>query len=356
MKDIVNENIKNLKPYKTSEVEYNVKLDANENPYEIPKNLDEEVYEQLKKEIFDTIWNYYPDASYDKLREEIAKQNNLEKENIILGNGSDEIILNLMLTYVNKEKSILVHPPTFSMYKILAQVVNGNAVEVHLDEQFQLNTEKMIEELKREDISLTFITYPNNPTGNLFKEEEIEKIIMASKGIVIIDEAYYEFAKKTFMDKVKKYKNVIVLRTFSKAYGIAGLRVGYMAADISIVEEVNKVRLPYNLNKISELIALKVYKNKEKFEKIVEDILLERDRMYKELKKIDILQVFHSDTNSIFLKTDMADEIFEQLLENGILIRKFGNELKNYLRISIAKKEENDRIIEIIKSIKTAEK
>ncbi|NLK62387.1 MAG: histidinol-phosphate transaminase [Fusobacteria bacterium] len=351
MKDIVNEYVKKLNPYEVPNLDYKVKLDANENPYEISNILEKDAFDQIKNEVFNTVWNFYPDASYDKLRDAIAKENNLSKENIILGNGSDEILLNLILTYINNEKKILVNTPTFSMYKILAQIVNSEAIEVNLTEEFELNTNEIISKLETENIALTFITYPNNPTGNLFKEDDVIRIIEKSKGIVVIDEAYYEFAKKSFVSKINEYKNIIVLRTFSKAYSIAGLRVGYMMSNEAIINDVNKVRLPYNLNKISEAIALKVYEKKEDFIPIIDEILSERDKMYNELKKIDTIKVFKSDTNSIFFKTEKAYDIYEELLKNKILIRKFSKELSNYLRFSIAKKDENEKVIKIIKKV-----
>lgn len=351
MKELVNANIKNLIPYKVADLDYEIKLDANENPYHIPEILDGELKKELKEEIFREFWNYYPDADATELREALAEKCGVAKENIIMGNGSDEIILNLMLTYLNSDKAIVIHPPTFSIYKIFAQVTNGKVKEVPLTEEFELDAEKMEAAAAESDSAITIITYPNNPTGNLFNENAVEQIIKNSKGVVVIDEAYYEFAGKTFMDRIGKYKNLVILRTLSKAYGIAGLRVGYMVADTSVVDEVNKVRLPYNLNKISQLVALKMIKNDDKFKPIIKEILAERDKMAAEVGKIEGLKLFKSDTNSIFFRTEKAEEVFAKMLENKILVRKFSGNLKEYIRISIGKKEDNLKVIEIIKSV-----
>lgn len=349
MKKYVNENIEKLVPYKVPKHDYNVKLDANENPYSIPEMLDEVLKNELKDAIFKTLWNYYPDGEGYDLRKALAERNGVNEENIVLGNGSDEIILNLVLTYLNSEKSMVVHPPTFSVYKIFAQVVNAKVIEVPLDDNFDLDMEKMIEAVKRPDTSLTFITYPNNPTGNLFSENKIIDILENANGIVVIDEAYFEFSKKTFLNKLNDYKNMVILRTFSKAYGIAGVRVGYMIADKEITDEVNKVRLPYNLNKISQIIALKLLKNESKFTSMIDNIISERDRMYAELEKIKELKLFKSDTNAVFFKSGKSEEIFDELLRNKILVRKFTGNMSEFLRISIGKKEDNDIVLDIIK-------
>lgn len=351
MLNYVNKNIKKLEPYKVPELDYEIKLDANENPYPVPESLPENLKEEIGKIIFNSMWNYYPDPEAKNLRNIIAKENKLEKENILIGNGSDEIILNLMLTFISEGKSILVHTPTFSMYKILAQIANGNTIEVALDKNFELDKEKMLENVIKDDVAMTFITYPNNPTGNLFDKNLIKEIIEKAKGLVVIDEAYYEFAKDSFVDKIKKYKNLIILRTFSKAYGMAGLRVGYMFANKEICNEVNKVRLPYNLNKISQLIAEKLYENKIYFEKIIDEILENKKELKKDLEKIDGLKLFKSDTNSIFFYSEKSEEIFSSLLEEKILIRKFKGDMKNYLRITIGKKEDNKKIVKIIEKL-----
>lgn len=351
MKKLVNENIEKLVPYKVPKHDYKVKLDANENPYSIPEMLDEGLKEELKESIFTTLWNYYPDSEAYDLRKALAEKNGVKEENIIMGNGSDEIILNLVLTYLNSEKSLVIHPPTFSVYKIFAQVVNAKIIEVPLDNSFELDKDKMIEAVKRDDAALTFITYPNNPTGNLFKEEVILEILENAKGIVVIDEAYFEFAKKSFIDKLPKYKNMVILRTFSKAYGIAGVRVGYLIADTEITDELNKVRLPYNLNKISQIIALKMLKNEKRFNDMIEEILAERGRMYKELENVNGITLYKSDTNAVFFKCDKAEEIFSELLKNKILVRKFSGNMEQFLRISIGKQEDNDTVLKIIKKI-----
>ncbi|BDU49623.1 histidinol-phosphate transaminase [Haliovirga abyssi] len=352
LKKLVNENIKNLEPYKVPDLDYNIKLDANENPYPMPEFLGENIKIDMEKEIFNALWNYYPDAQSKDLREELAKKLKLKKENIILGNGSDELILNLMLTYVSKGKKVLIHTPTFAMYKITTQIVNGEVIEVPLNsEDFSINKDEMIKNVIKDDVAMTFITYPNNPTGNLFEEKSIIEIIEKAKGLVVIDEAYSEFAGKSFVDKVSKYENIAILRTFSKAYGIAGLRIGYMVASEEVINEVNKVRLPYNINKITQIIALKVLKNSENMKKIVKDILEERERMEKELSEITEIKLYKSDSNALFFKTEKAEIIFSKMLENKILIRRFKGDLKNFIRISIGRRDENDKVLNIIKEL-----
>lgn len=352
MEKYLNENIKKLVPYKLEELEYDIKLDANENPFSIPEILPEEAKNRLKERLFGELWNHYPDPEAKELRWKIAAKNGLKIENILLGNGSDELLLYIFMAYLNSQKAVVVHPPCFSMYGIMAQEMNAPVVEVPLNpKNFELDIEKMEEAVSKEENAVTVITYPNNPTGQLFNREYVERVIKKAKGLVIIDEAYYEFAGDTFIDKINEYKNIIVLRTFSKAFGIAGLRIGYMAACKELVESINKVRLPYNINKLTQAAAAELMEYQDYFNDMIKELISERERMIEVMSEIRELKLYKSDSNSIFFSTEKSEEIFKKMLENRILIRKFKGNMSKFLRISIGKKEENDKVLGILKDV-----
>lgn len=352
MEKYLNENIKKIVPYKLENLNYDIKLDANENPYSIPEILPNEVKKRLETRVFSELWNHYPDPEAKELRKKLAEKNGLDIENIVIGNGSDELLLYVFMAYLNSKKQIVVHPPCFSMYGIMAGEFNAPVLEVPLTEkEFNLDMPLMEAAINDEKSAVTVITYPNNPTGQLFKREDVEKLIKCAKGIVIVDEAYFEFAGDTFIDKINEYKNLIVMRTFSKAYGIAGLRVGYLAACSEITDHINRVRLPYNVNKLSQVIASEMMDYEKYFHNMIKEILSERDRIFKELSNIKEIELYKSDSNSIFFKTEKSKEIFDKMLEEKILIRKFKGKYEKYLRISIGKKAENNKVLSIIKDV-----
>ena len=259
-KKFYRDSLKELKPYDPHEIPYKVKLNANENPYGLPAEIIEEILRKAKN----LEYSRYPNANSVKLSEIVSSFWGLTRDNIVIGNGSDELIDYLIKAFSEKERKVITTAPSFAMYKIYSIVNGSNFVQIPLSQSnFSLNEDKILEEAKKDDSSIIFLAYPNAPTGNYFAEDKIIKIIEESGCLVVVDEAYYEFGKKTFVTLISRYNNLVILRTFSKAYSIASLRVGYLLSNPEIINEIRKVKSPFNVNTFSQLAAQVVFENKE---------------------------------------------------------------------------------------------
>lgn len=348
MKDInfynlARQNIKSLQAYIAKEIPCRVKLDANESPY-CPIPLENIV---SKEELF-TKLNRYPDPEAKELKKAIAKDLKVKPENILLGNGSDEIINFLITTFGGP----VLHPvPTFVMYAIASQALGQSHIAIPLDDEFDLDIEKILKAIKQKQPKLIFLSSPNNPTGNCFSSEKIFKIIEASKNIVIIDEAYQPFSsQKGFLPLLKDYHNIAILRTFSKI-GLAALRTGFLIGHGDLIREVNKTRLPYNINSISQAIAIEGIKNKKIIKSTIKLIIKERDRLFRELRELKDVQPFPSEANFILFKVKDADLIYNKLIEYGVLLRNMNSVVKNALRVTVGTPAENDTFIKSLRLI-----
>jgi histidinol-phosphate aminotransferase len=336
---IVKPSIRNIKPYEVKEMPCKVKLDANESPYSMRLEINNSVLERL---------NRYPDPSAKELRKGLAKALRLSPENILLGNGSDELIYYLTMTFGGP---VLYPTPTFSMYSIIPMALGERTLGVKLDRDFDLDIEKILIYIRKFKPKLIFISSPNNPTGNCFSADRILRIIEESGCIVVVDEAYQPFSsKRGFLPFLKDYKNLAILRTFSKI-GFAALRVGYLIGDEGLIKEVNKVRLPFNLNAISQAAALEVLRNKRVIRDYVKLIVSERERLYKELNNIKGLVPYPSEANFILFSAKKADNVYKELIKEGVLIRNMGGTLKNALRVTVGKPEEDDIFLEALKKV-----
>jgi len=338
--NLVKKSIQKLKPYHIENTPCRIKLDAMENPYPLSKALMKKVLEGIKGIKI----NRYPDPLASRLKDIIASDIKAPIDNIIIGNGSGE-----------HGDRVLLSIPTFSMYGIIARSLSLMPEGVPLDKNWELPLNKFLSDMERIKPKVIFISYPNNPTGNSFDRESILKVLEKATGIVVIDEAYYNFSRKTFLPYLKEYKNLIILRTLSKI-GMAGLRVGYLMADKEICQELNKVRLPYNSNALSQEIASIILENRTEIQKQIGAIISERDRLMEGFKEIKGIEPYPSETNFILFKIDRdSKEVFDRLSDNGILVRNFGNDdyLKNCLRVTIGTSEENDEFLDEIKKIIT---
>jgi histidinol-phosphate aminotransferase len=334
---LVKPSVSKIKPYEVKDISCKVKLDANESPYSIKVGIDNTLLENL---------NRYPDSSAKILKREIAKSLKIGTKNILLGNGSDELIYYLTNTFGGP---VLYPTPTFSMYNLIPLSLSEKTVAIKLDKNFDLDMDKILFAIKRHKPKLIFISSPNNPTGNCFSADRILKIIEKSSGIVVVDEAYQPFSsKKGFLPLLRDYKNLAILRTFSKI-GFAALRVGYLIGHEELISEVNKVRLPFNLNSISQALAIEALKNKEVIDGYIKAIVLERQRVYNELSKIKGLIPYPSEANFILFKVKNGPSVFNSLIKEGVLVRNMDSVLKNTLRVTIGKPEENDIFLEALK-------
>ncbi len=338
---LARKNIQSLIAYAAKEIPCRVKMDANESPYS-PISL-ENIFS--KKDIFTSL-NRYPDPEGKELKKAIARDLKIKPENILLGNGSDEIINYLIATFGGP---VLYPVPTFVMYGITAQIFGQKHIAIPLDKDFDLDLEIILKSIRKENPKLIFLSSPNNPTGNCFSADRILKIIEASKNIVVVDEAYQPFAsKKGFLPLLNDYHNLVILRTFSKI-GLAAIRTGYLIGHKDFINEVNKSRLPYNLNSISQAIAIEGIKNKKIIDAHIQAIIRERKRLFKELSKMQGVQPFPSEANFILFRVLDTETAYNKFIELGVLIRNMSGVVKNALRVTVGTPDENAIFIDAIK-------
>lgn len=340
--------INSISAYSVPDIDCSVKLDGNESPFDLLKEFREEVESEIKK----IRLNRYPDPSCSVLLRKIQDEIGFPSEGIVLGNGSDELIQILITTFTGKTGVVLVPRPTFSMYKISSLTLGKNVQEVDLDESFDLDTDKLKESIKMKDPDLFFFASPNNPTGNLFTKSKIIEVLESTDGIVVVDEAYFDYTEETLIPLVNMYQNLVVLRTLSKI-GFASLRLGYLVTNPAIAYELNKVRLPYNINTISQKIAEIFFDHYSQFVVNFETIKNEREVLFGKLSKIRGLVIYPSDANFFLVRVNDADEVFSKLVEKSILVRNLNMDgrLENCLRITIGSPEENHILVKNLSEI-----
>jgi histidinol-phosphate aminotransferase len=340
--------IRDLSPYTVPKVECPVKLDGNESPFSLPA----EVLDAVLAEIAKIPINRYPDPGAVGLRRKISQITGFPFEGILLGNGSDELIGMLLIAFSGGSGKVLIPVPTFAMFKLSTVALGLEPLSVELDRYFDIDLGKMLKVLKDNDPDLTFLASPNNPTGNSFSEERIIGIIENAKGVVVIDEAYTDFCGKSHIPLIDKYENLVVLRTMSKV-GFAGIRLGILFARDDLVKEINKVRLPYNINLYSQRIAEIVLENLSFVGENIQLVTRERERVFKELKRIGGIEAFPSDANFILLRVIDADTVHQELINRGVIVRNFNfpGRLENCLRVTIGTPDENDSFVRALEEI-----
>lgn len=313
--------IQELKNYDVNQIECRIKLDANE-------GID--WMEGL---------NRYPDDYCTILREMLATKLGVDNDELVFGNGSSELIEQVMRAYLDHDELVLSFSPTFAMYKIYTIINKGRYIDYPLENFQDLDVDGFIEFIHEQKPKIVLLCNPNNPTGSLIKEEDINKIVEACDCMVILDEAYVEFAYENPPINIDKYKNLIILRTFSKAYSVAGIRLGYMIADKEIIGYINRVRSPYNVSTLSYKYGIKALENEKLAMKNTQLIVSERDRMETEMSNMGLKPV-PSSANFIFFTG--PDGLADSMLKDGVLIRAFGPEI---YRITVSTPEENNEAI-----------
>ncbi|MFK7774131.1 MAG: histidinol-phosphate transaminase [Saprospiraceae bacterium] len=309
-------------------------LDANENP-------------------FDNGMNRYPDPLQKDLKTKIGAWRNLPKENIFLGNGSDEIIGLLMQTFCQPKKdSVVILPPTFGVYEVAANIGEIGIKKINLDKNFQPKVNAILELTNSAD-KILFICSPNNPTGNSFDFEKIEKLIAAFDGIVVVDEAYIDFSKNdSCLSLLEKNKNLIILQTFSKALGMAGARLGMAFASEEIIVFLNKVKMPYNINELTQKAALEILSQKNIAEQQIKTILEQRIFLEKKLSQFDFIEkIYPSDANFLLVKVNNSSRLYQFLISRKIIVRNRSKQIgcEDCLRFTIGLEKENSQLIEALK-------
>ena len=326
-----------LSAYQVPEAQGMVKLDAMENPYPLPSELRRELAEVLSR----VDLNRYPEPSARRVRELIARRMNLPSGmELLLGNGSDDLIQIVTLALARPGTTMMYPAPTFVMYGVNAALCGMNAVAVPLREDFSFDVEAFIARMKSSPPALVFIAYPNNPTGALYAQEDILRVIRAAKGLVVLDEAYHAFAGKSFMPRLAEHPNLVVLRTLSKL-GLAGIRLGYLAGRPQWIEQFNKVRQAYNVNALTQAAALFVLERLEVLEDQAARIRAERAVLGAALERLPGVTVFPSQANFFLVRVRQAERTDAALKRQGVLVKNLHPWLRNCLRITVGTPEEN---------------
>ena len=336
---IVRENVRSLVPYSCARDEFKgsegIFMDANENPF---GNL-----------------NRYPDPYQRDLKSAISRIRGIGENKIFLGNGSDEIIDLSFRIFCNPgSDKALIFTPTYGMYEVSAAINNIKVIKIPLDENFQIKINDVKPLLPDKNLKLIFICSPNNPTGNCMNNQDVEKIISGFDGIVVIDEAYIDFTDNpSFIKLVDKYPNLIVMQTFSKAMGLAAVRVGMAFTNPETVKYFNKMKPPYNISTINQGTALKKLQKTGKTSDQINKIKKERERLSKKLSGLSLTElVYPSDANFLLIKVKDADTIYKALVNKGIVVRNRSSIVKNCLRITVGKRDENNKLLDALTRMK----
>jgi len=323
-----------------------IRLNANENPYNTvnKKNLIEDI------EFFE--FNRYPDANYTALRKAISDISRVPFEQILATNGSDELIQLLILAFSNPNDTILALEPTFSEYKKIASYLQRDYIGLEPNENLSLNKETLLKAIDKYSPKIIFLCTPNNPTGEVLEQNFIKSVLENTDSIIALDEAYIEFSSGDNLNLLNAYDNLVIMRTLSKAYGLASLRVGYGLSNENLIESLNNCRMPYNISGISAYIATKAIKSIDvkKYKKL---LINEKNRILKKFKTLGI-DYLESSSNFVLFKLENVNPLYNQLVNQDIFIRKFKEKkLKNYLRFSIGTEEENTKFIKIVEEVMT---
>lgn len=335
---LVRKNILALAPYSSARDEYSGKegifLDANENPF--------------------GIYNRYPDPYQPALKEKLAELKSISPEQIFIGNGSDEAIDLAFRIFCEPGKDkALTFTPTYGMYEVSANINDVELIKLPLNKEFQIDRNTLHPYFSDKNLKLIFICSPNNPTGNLLRTEDIEFILNSFNGLIIIDEAYIDFCgQASFIQKIEKYPNLIVIQTLSKAWGLAGIRlgIGYMSEEI--LSFYNRVKAPYNISVINQITALEILNKEEEFKQKVQNILHEKEELIQNLSVLKgIRKIYPSDANFLLVEVENPDELYEKLIQRKIIIRNRNSVIKNCVRISVGTPEENQELLNALKEI-----
>jgi histidinol-phosphate aminotransferase len=343
---LINQNIRALKAYHLEPEETQIKLNQNENPFDWPLPIKEEI----ARFCIDRPWNRYPPFIPETLKAAIAEYAGVEAGSVIVGNGSNEMLLVLMLSLVNRDSTVITCVPTFSVYRLLTDGLGAAPAVVPLDAQLNYDVPKICNAVLMNPHATLVLCSPNNPTGTALTEEEIRKILGMHKGFLILDQAYVEFGGYNAVPLLKVYPNLIITRTFSKAFAGAGLRLGYLLGTPEIVREMSKIKLPYNINFFSEHVAQVLLRNRALLADGLATIRKERDRLLADLMAFPFDNVYPSDANFICVRYSEKARLFEAIKKAGILLRDVSSYplLENCLRISVGSPQENEALIDAL--------
>ena len=341
--------LQGLVPYDPKYLPARAYLSANENPRDVETEIRQKIISAIRK----VPLNRYPDPLANDLRDMIAEANGLDRDQVLLGNGGDELLFNIALAWGGPGRKFLNLPPTFSVYAANARLTGTEVVDVPRLANYSIDEEAVFARLGQGDIDYVIVASPNNPTGKLANEEFLVKLLNATDALVLVDEAYFEFSRTTMRPYLAMHKNLLILRTFSKAFSLAGVRMGYILGNAEVIREFLKVRQPYSVDAVSQAIAREVFSERQQFEHGIMAIISERDRLLEELAKVPGVIVYPSDSNYILFKLEGADKVWEALYARGILVRDFSHApmLENCLRVSVGTEEENNEFLAALREI-----
>jgi histidinol-phosphate aminotransferase len=335
---LINPAIRAQKAYHLERRDVPVKLNQNENPFDWPRAIKEEI----GRFCVERPWNRYPPFVPEELKVMLGEYIGIAPECIIAGNGSNEMLLVLMLALAGRGRPVILCQPTFTVYHLLAEGVGAGTEEVFLDRNLGFDTEAILAACERRPDSLLLLCSPNNPTGTALDETAIRTILGRHRGFLVLDQAYVEFGGFNAVPLIAEYPNLIVTRTFSKAFAGAGLRIGYMAGAAPVIAEINKIKLPYNINFFTEYVARTALRHRHELSEGLDVLVKERDELRKFLLTLPV-SVYPSTANFILIRTDRKQQLFDALVADGILIRDVSGYpmLDNCLRISVGTPDEN---------------
>jgi histidinol-phosphate aminotransferase len=340
---LVRENVLKMKPYSSARDEFEgfdttkmIFLDANENPYQ-------------------TGVNRYPDPQQSNVKAVLAKQRNLQTNQILLGNGSDEVLDLLFRAFCEpKTDNVITLPPTYGMYGVLANINAVENREVLLSDDFQPKVDAILDQVD-DNTKMIFLCSPNNPTGNSFSDKSIVSILQNFKGLVVIDEAYIDFSKKqSWLNELDEYPNLIITQTLSKAYGLAGIRLGICYASSAVISVLNKIKPPYNVNELTQKRALERLADNKKIQLEIDSIIKHRESLLKVLHNVKFVsKIFPTEANFVLIKVDDASKRYKELIAKGIVIRNRTTQplCENCLRLTIGTAEENKKLMDALLAI-----
>ncbi len=341
--DVIKAEVRGLTAYTLKHFKAEVKLDQNENPYELSADLKQQIVER----VLSRPWGRYPEFVPEATIKVLSNFAEWPAEGILVGNGSNELIQASLTVTLGPGRRIVLPQPTFTLYKLMSTALQADIHDVFMnsaDMSFRLDA--LVEAARTADVVV--ICNPNNPTGTMLDRSGLIAVLNAARGLVLVDEAYYEFSEQSAVPLLKEHGNLVVLRTFSKAMSMAGLRFGYLLTHPEIAREINKGKLPYNVNIFTLAAAEVVIENRNVLQKAIEMLIAERERVAAELRKRAAVQVFPSKANYLLIRSALpARQLFEGLYVQGVLVRDVSAYplLANCLRVSIGTSEENDRFL-----------
>jgi len=343
--------VRQLAPYTLRPFRSEVKLDQNENPFGFPPELKEEFWRRLRARD----WARYPEFQMETITQRLAQYVGLPVEWVLVGNGSNELFQSLFSVTLERGRVVILPVPTFTLYKLIAGILGAEVIELPLRrEDFALDAERVNAEAQTHRATVVCLCSPNNPTGVAYPESDVRRIIEESGALVVIDEAYREFSHQDFRPLLEIYPNVVLLRTFSKAMAMAGLRVGYLLARPELVREVAKARLPYSLNHFSETAALVALDHLDVFHAQVQRLRQLREELFMALSAFNALSAYRSQANFILFETPRPPgEVFTHCIDRGVLLRDVSHYplLERALRVSVGTAEENQRCINVLREL-----